>query len=121
MRSFLPLLLLLMLCSNANAQINAITETGKQVILNYDGTWKYVDDGSPDKSETDSMGMNPEKFTKSSAATFLVKSGINTIGIYINPKKWTFSGHRDNETNPEYRFSSKSGDLSAMIVTERLH
>ena len=33
--------------------------------------------------------------------------------------KWTFSSHKDNEKNPEYRFAMKDGDGYVLIITEK--
>jgi len=107
-----------MLCSNANAQINALTETGKQVILYYDNTWKYAEDGSTERKD-DTIKLNPNKFIKSDKATFGVKSGINKMGVYIDPKKWTFSSANDNGA-AEFRFTAKTGDMYAMMINEKI-
>jgi len=63
--------------------------------------------------------LNPSKFTKSDDANFLVKSNITDMGIYINPDEWTFTGHRDNEVNPEFRFTLKSQNGMAMVESEK--
>ena len=41
------------------------------------------------------------------------------MGIYLDPNKWTFATHRDNEVNPEYRYTLKSGNGMAMLETEK--
>ncbi len=68
---------------------------------------------------TDSLKMNAVKHFKSKDASFLVKSNILNVGIYINPQKWTFSRHKDNEVTPEYRISLKSEDGFAMLLSEK--
>ena len=52
------------------SQIKAVTETGDEVILFEDGTWKYAD---TTKTEKEDISINPKKFTKNSTATFLLK------------------------------------------------
>ena len=37
----------------------------------------------------------------------------------MDPNKWTFTPHSDNEKNPEYRFSLKIGEGYTMMVTEK--
>jgi hypothetical protein len=112
--------LFLLTFSVSNAQISALTENGRQVTLFANGTWKYNSDSTAGKKNApESIKLNPAKFSRSADATFPVKSNVVNIGIFINPNKWTFSTHRDNETNPEYRFSLKQGEGMAMIETER--
>jgi len=117
-----PILLFLLLISFnvSKAQINALTDDGKQVILNTDGTWKYA---SPvvlgDSNDPDSIKTNPVKFSKSPNATFLVKSNTVNVGIFINPAKWTFAPHHENEANLEYRFNLKTGDGMAILEAEK--
>jgi len=58
------------------AQKKAIADTGEEVILYDNGTWKYVKEQV--KTETPT---NPTKFTKSANASFLVKSTKTNMGI----------------------------------------
>lgn len=111
---------LLSLSNLANGQTKALTESGREVILYDNNTWKYSqDDSDKNTVSTDSLVLNKTKFTKSKGATFLVKSTAFNVGVYMNPMKWTFAPHKDNETSPEYRFSLKSGDGYVMMITER--
>lgn len=104
----------------SDAQINALTDSGRQVILFNNGTWKYVKEDTHEKRSTpDTIKLNPSKFSKSSGATFLVKSNKVNIGVYINPDKWTLKTHLENETNPEYRFNLKSDEGFALLITEK--
>lgn len=100
------------------SQTKALTGDGKEVVLYDNGTWKYSEtDGSVNK--TDSLALNPQSFVKTSSATFLVKSKVFNVGVYLDPSKWTFSTSRGNEKNPEYRFSLKSGEGYTMMITEK--
>lgn len=110
---------LLITLNPANAQVKALTETGKEVILFDNGTWKFANDSSKNAASFDSLTTNPQQFHKTSESTFLVKSKVLNVGVFINPSKWTFSAHRENEVNPEYRFGSKSGEGFAMMITEK--
>ena len=101
------------------SQTKAITDEGRQVILMEDGTWKYDNDSNEVKLENDTIKLNPNGFYKAKGETFLLKSKNVNIGIYLNPSKWIFKPHRENETTPEYRFESKSGDAYAMLITEK--
>lgn len=105
-------------CYTSNAQIKALTEDGRQVLLAENGTWRYLDN-KEDVAKSDSIKLNKHKFTKDSKADFLVKSNTLNVGVYIDPDKWTFSSHKENEKNPEYRFNLKSGDGYAIAITEK--
>ena len=115
------LILCFLVISNiSKSQIKALTENGKEVLLFEDGTWTYSKDSSDSTNASkDFLVLNNHLFVKSTGATFLVKSQIFNVGIFMNPSKWTFSTHRDNEKNPEYRFSLKSGEGYAVMVTEK--
>lgn len=104
----------------AQSQIKAVTEDGREVILFKDGTWKYLQDSSSHSTVGDSLPTNETKFIKTNGSTFLVKSKTFNVGIYINPTKWIFAAHKENEKIPEYRFSLKSGDAYAMMITETI-
>jgi hypothetical protein len=101
------------------AQTKALTENGREVILFDNGTWKYSEEGGIKSAAGDSIPVNTTKFTRPGSATFLVKSNVLNVGVYINPGKWTFSPHKDNETNPEYRFTMKSQEGYAIMVSEK--
>lgn len=104
----------------AKSQTKALTDNGKEVLLLDNGTWTYLQDSSNVNSTSiDSLTLNKNKFTKTSQATFLVKSTTFNVGVFINPSKWTFASRKDNEKNPEYRFSLKSGEGYVMMITEK--
>jgi hypothetical protein len=113
------IILFVMPFSTLSAQIKALTENGRQVVLNNDGTWKYTSDSTINKHSSDSIKLNPTKFSKSTGANFLVKSIVTDMGVYINPDEWTVAGHHENEVNPEYRFALKSQNGLAMIESEK--
>jgi hypothetical protein len=103
---------------SAKAQTRALTENGRQVILFNDGTWKYENDSAGSKT-VDTIVFNPGKFYKKAGATFTVKSNVTSSIVNIDPNNWTFSIHHDNEVNPEYRFTMKSHDGFAVLITEK--
>jgi len=100
----------------ATAQINAITESGDQVVLYEDGTWKYVDNAT---EEEVAITENKKNFTKNKKASFLVKSKKLNVGIWINPKKWSFVKGTEKD-NYEYEFTLKGEDLYAMLIAEKV-
>jgi hypothetical protein len=97
------------------AQQYAVTETGKEVVLYDDGTWKYRGN---DTIKTE-IPTNPKNFTKNSESTFLLKSNKINMGFWINPKKWSFKKATSNEA-AEYELKMKEGDLYSMIITENI-
>lgn len=104
----------------SNAQIKALTETGREVLLSENGTWKYSpDSANNDNDKSDSISTNSHSFSKTNKESFLVKSKNFNVGVYINPSKWLFSPHKENEKIPEYRFSMKSDEGYTMMITER--
>jgi len=108
--------LILFSFSTTRAQINAITETGDQVVLLPDGTWRYQDENA---ASADEIPVNDKKFVKDESSTFLVKSKKLNIGIWIDPKKWLFSKGTDSDAH-EFQFDMKGEDLYGMIVSEKV-
>ncbi len=100
----------------AHAQQKAVTETGKEVILFEDGTWKYQN--QEDNAET-AIATNPSKFVKDEKATFLLKSSKLNVGFWLNPKTWSFKKSTENP-DAEYELQLKDGDLYGMVITEKV-
>jgi len=99
-----------------HAQINAITETGDEVVLYEDGTWKYIHDSI---IENEVIPVNEKKFLKDNKSSFLVKSNKLNVGIWINPKGWSFSKGTESDAF-EFQFQKKGDDLYAMLISEKL-
>ena len=98
----------------ANAQVKAVTENGDEVILNKDGTWR-----SASVTPSYETRLDTAVITKSAKATFLLKGKRIKYGIWIDPKKWSFSSAKPNEETPiEYRITLKNGDAYAMTIPE---
>ncbi len=109
-------LLLIACCQTANAQIKAITDTGSEVVLYEDGTWKYTEVDPSDG--TAAIPENNKKFSKGKNSTFLVKSNKVDIGVWIDPKAWHFE-KGTTEDAYEYQFALKGGDLYGMMIAEK--
>tara|TARA_R110000868_G_scaffold304437_17_gene565285 strand:- start:17162 stop:17800 length:639 start_codon:yes stop_codon:yes gene_type:complete len=116
MKTFTLLLFSLGLYSTTLAQINAITDTGDEVILYNDGTWSYLNEG--DSSGYD-IPVNPTLFTKSESSTFLLKSSRINLGFWLDPKVWSFKKGTEN-ADSEYELQLKGDDLYGMIITEKV-
>lgn len=97
------------------AQTKAVTESGEEVLLYADGTWKSTAAPKPGwDTRLDTITVK-----KNEKNTFLVKGKKIKYGVWINPKKWTFTGEK-NASIPaaEYFFRYKEGDVYAMTVPE---
>jgi hypothetical protein len=99
------------------AQTNAVTSNGDEVILYNNGTWKYVDKTTAAANKIDTSKM---VFTKNTDATFLMKSNVTSIGVHLNPKKWSFKKAESDEEAAEYSLQLKGKDAYAMVLTERI-
>ncbi|RZT00145.1 hypothetical protein [Aquimarina brevivitae] len=100
----------------ALAQQRGVTDTGEEVILYADGTWKYQNNQEAIEKE---IPTNPEKFTKDEASTFLLKSSKVNVGFYLNPKLWSFQKAVENP-EAEFEFQLKDEDLYGMILSEKV-
>ena len=100
---------------HATAQIKAITDNGEEVILYDNGTWKYVSKSD----ETVEIPVNSKEFRKPSTSSFQIKSSKVGIGVYINPKKWSFEKGEDSEA-AEFKFQLKDSDAYGMLIAEKI-
>jgi hypothetical protein len=116
MRKLLLIGLILISAQLIYAQIDAVTETGDEVILYEDGTWKYLNDCIIENSE---ISINDKEFSKDKKLTFLVKSKKLNVGIWINPKSWSFTKGTENDAF-EFQFQKKGDDLYAMLISEKM-
>ncbi len=116
MKGTLLLLISLFFVNLIQAQQKAVTETGEEVILFEDGTWKYQNEDQISQKETPT---NQKKFKKDKESTFLLKSSKLNIGVYLNPKKWSFK-KATNNPEAEFELQLKDGDLYGMIITEKV-
>jgi hypothetical protein len=97
------------------SQTMAVTEYGKEVILNHDGSWNYLEDFSDSNIET-----NFTSYNKNSKSSFLVRSQIASVGFWINTIDWKFNKDEDYNSDSEYAFEYKHGDLYALAIVEEL-
>ncbi len=108
--------LLLISVQLVNAQLNAVTDTGDEVILYQDGSWKFLNDSIIDNYE---IPINDKVFLKEKKSSFLVRSKKLNIGIWINPKNWKFTKGTENDAY-ELQFQKKGGDLYGMLISEKM-
>lgn len=100
----------------AEAQIKAVTDEGKEVVLFENGTWKFVNDSDAKVLETISTNETP--FIKDKTSTFLYRSKKVDAGIYVNPKTWKFTEAFKSPVL-EYAFINNSNtNIFALFVSE---
>jgi hypothetical protein len=99
------------------AQQRAVTDKGDEVILESDGTWRYV---QAPRELPSAVAVSDRRYARGPGSTFAVKSLRNTAAVYIDPKKWTFQKGKDAQEN-EYSFRLSGGDLYARLITERMN
>jgi hypothetical protein len=116
MKNTLWTIILILSAQFSIAQINAVTETGDEVLLSADGTWMYKNE---DKLEDIKIPVNDKLFVKNEKSTFLVKSKKFNIGVWINPKTWNFAKGGDQDAF-EFQFQKIGGDLYAMLISEQI-
>lgn len=105
---------LILMSLSVHAGQRAITDTGKEIILNDDGTWIYSNEN---QNSVEKIKINEKQFTKPEESTFLLKSQRNNSAFWINPDKWSFKKAQNNP-DAEYEFVLKGEDLYAMAITE---
>ncbi len=107
--------LLLISFHSVQGQTKAVTETGEEVLLAADGTWRYVEA----VKNNESIAVNSTQFKKASTANFLLKSKIAPIGVWLNSKEWNFVKQTGGAA--EYSFSLKeNSSVGGQIVIEPL-
>lgn len=99
----------------SNAQIIAITESGDEVILYKNNTWKYSNDSANLAIQT---VKNEKLFVKNEKSTFLVKSSKTNVGTWITPQEWNFSKSKTGSPS-EFDFNHKSLDIYGMLIVEK--
>ncbi len=116
MKKIILILISLLAVSLSKAQMKAVTETGEEVILYDDGKWKYLNEDQLSENE---IPTNESIFERGEKSTFLLKSSNLDVGIYLNPKKWSFK-KATNNPEAEYELQLKDGDLYGMVITEKV-
>ncbi len=118
MKSLFTLLFCFCISFISLAQKNAVTETGDEIVIYDNGTWKYLNE-ELNQVEKVEIPVNPEAFVKSKKSSFKIKSSHLDIGVWVQPKKWHFKKATSNPA-AEYQFKLKDGDLYAMLITEKV-
>ncbi len=111
-------LLLLVFIANMgflSAQKKAVTETGEEVILYPDGTWKSLEVKESATTRLDTLVVS-----KPTTSTFLVKGEKMDYGVWINSKKWTFKKNTKPDRDEEYNFQMMGEDAYMMVIPEKI-
>jgi len=89
----------------------AVTEDGRKVLLNSNGTWRPF-------GSTSSVAPSPAKspFQKAAGASSVYKSKGDKFQVWYNPSKWH---QKKSAENDKPTFEHKDGDIYAMILAER--
>ncbi len=89
----------------------AVTEDGRKVLLNSNGTWRLY-------GSTASVAPSPGKlpFKKADGASSVFKSKGDKFQVWYNPTKWHQKKSADSD---KPTFEHKDGDIYAMILAER--
>lgn len=86
--------------------LRARTESGREVILSPDGTWKYA------AEEPHSVAP------RSTAGKTLFKAPQGNFGIWYDPAKW--SVRQDADSEGRIHFKLKRGDAYALVLIEEI-
>lgn len=116
MKKIVLVLISLIFVNVIEAQIKAVTETGEEVTLYDDGSWKYLNEDQLSEKE---ISTNTIIFKKDKESNFLIKSKKLNVGFWLNPKLWSFDRPSEN-TDGEYNLRLKGADLYGMIITEKV-
>lgn len=90
----------------------AITESGKDVVLFDDGTWRFTNESDAKTLET--IPTNTADFRKNDDATFVIGSSKINVGVYYNSKIWTVKPSRF--PNMEYFFTDNKNSYAFLSV-----
>jgi hypothetical protein len=104
---------MLLLTIRAGAQITAITEEGKSVILFGNGTWCYLNDSV--KTST----LDLPHFSKPKNSNGLLKGKKNKYEICYRTDQWKLLPDTVFK-DADYALEHREGDLMAMIITQRM-
>lgn len=104
----------------ASAAQRAVTDKGDEVILEDNGSWRYLNAQKDRDAANAPTAFNEHRYSKPANASFALKSSRNKAMVYLDPKKWTFSKGKDGADN-EYSFRLLSGDLYGRLITERMN
>jgi hypothetical protein len=102
-------LALWLLAGPASAQgLKAITQDGRVVVLQPNGTWRFAED--PRASSLLSQGRPP-------GATMLLAGRQVPYGVWIDPVRWRLTDPKQNQA-AEHEFMHATGQAGAIAIAE---
>ncbi len=115
MKTFYPCLCLVLYLLHGRliAQIKAITDTGDEIILLDNKTWRFKNEKT---NISPTIKLN---FSRGSNSTFLIKSKINGFGVYLNPKTYIFNRESDGK-DAEFGFTSRKKNSWGLMINESI-
>jgi hypothetical protein len=113
MKNFFIPFIALLFAFKAGAQVTAITEKGRAVILFSDGTWRFLNDSV--KVST----LDLPHYTVPENSTNVVKGKETRYELWYNAGKWNLLPD-SVYSNSEYALEFHNGELIAMMITERM-
>ena len=93
--------------------VHAKTDSGKEVILNADGTWKYATEAPPKPNP--SAGFN-----KSAGANKVFKSDRGEFSIWYDETKWQLRPKSADSEPGRTSFNLRRGDGYGILITEEI-
>lgn len=116
---FLSLSLLLAF-SGLQAQQKALTESGDEVLLYDDGTWRYSEPQEVEMAvDNIPLTVNPKRYTTPKNSDFRIKSKRNDFTLSIDKDLWSFQNSTVN-TQAEYQLEMRDGDLYGIMINEAI-
>ena len=101
----------------SHAQVKGITDTGDEIILYKNGTWEYAIDSLNTIAQ---ILKNDKLFLKDKESSFLIKSGKTNVGVWLNPKEWSFTkGDPNGPSEFQFRPKDKDKDIYGMLIAEK--
>jgi hypothetical protein len=97
----------------SNQALKALTQDGRLVVLQPNGTWKYAEE----PKTAASAGSLAPTLTRPAGATMLLAGRQVPYGIWIDQSRWRPTEPKQNLT-AEHEFTHTSGQAGALIVAE---
>ncbi|MGH7309807.1 MAG: hypothetical protein ACREK6_14050 [Candidatus Rokuibacteriota bacterium] len=95
----------------ANQSLRAVTQDGRFVVLQPNGSWKYVEEGKAAGPAPAAAPVRPP------GATMLLAGRQVPYGIWIDRARWRLTDPKQNAA-AEHEFMHASGQAGALIVSE---
>lgn len=108
---------------SAVAQQHAVTDSGRVVLLNDNGTWQYEEvistDNVAEKANDTSVDISYKKYFRPASSKAILKSQRNKTAIWYNTQSWRKNSTAFSEAS-EFSLTTFNGDGYCTIVTEAI-